>query len=47
MTGITNTSQFGKALWPGIEAWYGKAYDEHKTEYTDLFDKHTTNQQIL
>ena len=44
MSGITNTSQFGKALWPGIEAWYGKAYDEHKTEYTDLFDKHTTNQ---
>jgi hypothetical protein len=32
------TGNFAKALWPGINAWYGKAYDEHKVEYTDLFD---------
>lgn len=37
-----NTSNFAKAMWPGINAWYGKAYDEHKVEYTDLFDKHTS-----
>jgi len=43
---ITNTAAFGKALWPGIEAWYGKAYNEFKTEYTALFDKHSTNQHF-
>ena len=34
---ITSGS-FAKALWPGVNSWYGKAYDEHKTEYTDLFE---------
>lgn len=37
-----NTGNFGKALWPGINAWYGKAYDEHKVEYTDLFGTYTS-----
>lgn len=37
-----NSSSFAKALWPGVNAWYGKAYDEHKVEYTDLFDKFTS-----
>lgn len=39
----TNSSNFAKALWPGINAWYGKAYNEYKTEYTDLFDTHKSN----
>lgn len=34
------SGDFAKALWPGVNAWYGEAYNEHKTEYTDLF---TTN----
>lgn len=38
---ITSGS-FTKALWPGVNSWYGAAYDEHKTEYTDLFDTHTS-----
>lgn len=33
-----NTGSFAKALWPGVNAWYGQAYDEHGVEYTDLFD---------
>lgn len=33
---------FGKALWPGINKWYGKAYDEHKVEYTDLFNTYNS-----
>jgi hypothetical protein len=41
MSGIITTSSFGKALWPGINAWYGKAYGEHAQECKDLFD--TTN----
>ena len=32
------TGSFAKALWPGVNAWYGQAYDEHSVEYTDLFD---------
>lgn len=39
---VTNSSSFAKALWPGVNAWYGKAYDEYGVEYTDLFDKFTS-----
>ena len=32
------TGSFSKALWPGVNAWYGKAYNEHREECTDLFN---------
>lgn len=35
---IINSSSFAKALWPGVNAWYGKAYSEYPVEYTKLFD---------
>lgn len=35
---VINSSSFAKALWPGVNAWYGKAYGEYSTEYTKLFD---------
>lgn len=38
MAGVINTSSHPKALWPGVKAWWGKAYDDHQTEYTDLFE---------
>ncbi len=41
MSAITSTS-FAKALWPGINAWWGKAYDEHAEEFTELFDTYTS-----
>src|SRR3990167_8017045 len=34
---IITTGSFAKALWPGVNAWYGKAYNDYKTEYTDIF----------
>jgi hypothetical protein len=37
-----NTSSFAKALWPGINAWYGKEYNEYSVEYKDLFDSFTS-----
>ncbi len=40
---VINSSSFAKALWPGVNAWYGKAYDEFKVEWTDLFDKYTSS----
>jgi len=39
------TGSFAKALMPGINKWYGKAYNEHKVEYTDLFDTYTSNKR--
>jgi len=35
---LINTSSFAKALWPGVNAWYGKEYAEYPVEYTALFD---------
>ena len=37
-----NTGSFSKALWPGINAWYGKAYNEYPVEWDKLFDKFTS-----
>lgn len=44
MAGIITTSNHPKALWPGINAWWGRVYNEHQTEYTDLFETHTSAQ---
>lgn len=34
------TGNFSKALWPGVNAWYGREYDEFPVQYTELFDTH-------
>lgn len=39
---VINTGSFARALWPGVNEWYGKAYSEHAVEYTDLFNKYTS-----
>ncbi len=36
---LITTSSFAKALWPGINAWYGKAYSEYPPEWNKLFDE--------
>lgn len=40
---VINSGSFAKALWPGVNAWYGKAYNEYETEYDKLFDKFTSS----
>lgn len=40
---IINTSSFAKALWPGVNAWYGKAYNEYPVEWDKLFDQYTSS----
>ena len=40
---IINSGSFAKALWPGVNAWYGKSYAEYPTEYDKLFDKFTSS----
>lgn len=37
-----NTGLFGKALWPGINAWYGKSYEEFPVEYSMIFTKRSS-----
>ena len=40
--GVITTSSFAKALWPGVNAWYGKAYNDYSTEWDQLFEKNTS-----
>jgi hypothetical protein len=35
-----NTGSFGKALYPGVNKWFGDAYNEFSVEYTDIFETH-------
>ena len=40
--GVINTGSFAKALWPGINKWFGEAYKEWPEEYKMLFDIETS-----
>ena len=40
--GIITTSSFAKSLWPGVNSWYGMAYDEYEPEWSKLFEKNTS-----
>lgn len=37
-----NTSSFAKALWPGVNSWYGAEYNEYDVEWDKLFEKRTS-----
>lgn len=39
---ITSNS-FAKALYPGVNSWYGKAYNEYSPEWTMLFDTYKSS----
>lgn len=43
---VITSSSFAKALWPGVNAWYGKAYNEYAVEWDKLFDKYTSRKQF-
>ena len=40
---IITTGSFAKAIFPGVNAFWGKAYESHRKEYTDLFDVSKSN----
>lgn len=40
---VITTGNHPKALWPGVKAWWGRQYNEHQVEYTDLFDTDTSD----
>lgn len=44
MPGVINTGTHPKLLWPGINAIWGQVYNEHPTEYVDLYDQLTSDQ---
>lgn len=39
---IINSGSFAKALWPGVNAWYGKSYNDYPVEFLDLFEKNSS-----
>lgn len=39
---VINSGSFAKALWPGVNAWYGREYTEYETEFPKLFDKNSS-----
>lgn len=41
---VITTGNHPKALWPGIKAWWGRAYDEHSPEFPELFDMDSSDQ---
>ena len=44
MAGVITTGNHPKALWPGIKAIWGRQYNEHVKERSDLFDMDTSTQ---
>ena len=43
MAGPIMTSNHPRFLWPGVKGIWGRTYDDHQTEYTDLFDIETSD----
>lgn len=43
MAGVIMTSNHPKALWPGVKGWWGRSYEDHMTEYTDLVDSDSSD----
>lgn len=43
---VINSSSFAKALFPGVNAWYGKAYNEYAPEWNKLFDTFKSTRQF-
>ena len=39
---VINSSSFAKALWPGVNTWYGEAYNQYPVEWDKLFEKSTS-----
>jgi hypothetical protein len=46
MSGIITSSSFAKALFPGVNKWYGDEYKEFAVQYDKLFEKHTSRRQF-
>ncbi len=38
MSGVVTTGNFAKAIWPGVNKFYGMGYNQHALEYSEIFD---------
>lgn len=43
---VINTGSFSKALWPGVNRWYGKEYTDYDTEYDKIFEIRKSNRSF-
>ena len=43
---VIGTGSLAKALWPGVNAWFGNAYEEHPLEYKEIFDIEKSEQNF-
>jgi hypothetical protein len=41
-----STGSFTKALWPGVNAWYGKSYSEYPVEWDKLYESNTSRRNF-
>jgi phage major head subunit gpT-like protein len=42
---VINSGTFAKALWPGVNKWYGEAYNDYEPQWTPIFSKESSNKQ--
>lgn len=43
---VISTTSFAKALWPGVNRWYGDTYSEFPVEWTGLFESNTSKRNF-
>lgn len=43
MSGVITSSSFAKLLWPGLNAIWGKEYNDYPVEWEKLFEKNTSD----
>lgn len=41
--GVITTGSYAKALWPGVNKWWGEAYSEHPLEWKMIFDEESSS----
>ena len=46
MAGTIGTGNHPKALWPGVNAWWGAKYDEHQSQYPAIFAVQSSSQNF-
>ena len=45
MAGPITSNNIPKALWPGVDEWFGMEYTQHEPEYPELFDHETSEKK--
>lgn len=43
---VISTGSLAKALWPGVNAWFGLAYNEYPLEYPEIFEANTSEKNF-